>query len=198
MNFARFDLLPAELRAAAYYRDLNDGEILFTQHDRAEAIFVLEVGGILLLNYIEDGGQVNHYTVKAGELFAELVLFKDVYLCTAIATATSRVLVLPKQPFLDAIAQSPELTQTLMAHLAQRLHESKILLELRGMRSARKRVLHYLRLLIQADEKTIVLDRPLKDIAADLGLTPEALSRALTQLQNGGEITRQQRKITVC
>ena len=198
MNFTRFDLLPAELRAAAYYRDLNDGEILFTQHDRAEAIFVLEVGGILLLNYIEDGGQVNHYTVKAGELFAELVLFKDVYLCTAIATATSRVLVLPKQPFLKAIAQSPELTQTLMAHLAQRLHESKILLELRGMRSARKRVLHYLRLLIQPDQKTILLDRPLKDIAADLGLTPEALSRALTQLQNGGEITRQQRKITVC
>ena len=198
MNFARFDLLPAELRAAAYYRDLKDGEILFTQHDRAEAIFMLEVGGILLLNYIEDGGQVNHYTVKAGELFAELILFKDVYLCTAIATATSRVLVLPKQPFLRAIAQSPELTQTLMAHLAQRLHESKILLELRGIRSARKRVLHYLRLLIQADEKTIVLDRPLKDIAADLGLTPEALSRALTQLQNGGEITRQQRKITVC
>ena len=139
MNFARFDLLPAALKAAAYYRDLNDGEILFTQHDRAEAIFVLEVGGILLLNYIEDGGQVNHYTVKAGELFAELILFKDVYLCTAIATATARVLVLPKQPFLRAIAQSPELTQTLMAHLAQRLHESKILLELRGMRSARKR-----------------------------------------------------------
>ena len=198
MNFAQFDRLPAELRAVAYYRDLKDGEILFTQNDRAAAIFMLEVGSILLLNYIEDGGQVNQYTVKAGELFAELILFKDVYLCTAIATATSRVLVLPKQPFLDAIAQSPELTQTLMAHLAQRLHESKILLELRGMRSARKRVLHYLRLLIQADEKTIVLDRPLKDIAADLGLTPEALSRALTQLQNGGEITRQQRKITVC
>ena len=198
MNFAQFDRLPAELRAVAYYRDLKDGEILFTQNDRAAAIFMLEVGSILLLNYIEDGGQVNQYTVKAGELFAELILFKDVYLCTAIATATARVLVLPKQPFLDAIAQSPELTQTLMAHLAQRLHESKILLELRGMRSARKRVLHYLRLLIQADEKTIVLDRPLKDIAADLGLTPEALSRALTQLQNGGEITRQQRKITVC
>ena len=136
MNFVQFDQLPTELKSVAYYRDLNDGEILFTQHDRAEAIFMLEVGGILLLNYIEDGGQVNHYTVKAGELFAELILFKDVYLCTAIATATSRVLVLPKQPFLKAIAQSPELTQTLMAHLAQRLHESKILLELRGMRSA--------------------------------------------------------------
>ena len=58
--------------------------------------------------------------------------------------------------FLSAIAQSPELTQTLMAHLAQRLHESKILLELRGIRSAQKRVLHYLRLLIQPNENTIV------------------------------------------
>jgi CRP/FNR family transcriptional regulator, dissimilatory nitrate respiration regulator len=43
-----------------------------------------------------------------------------------------------------------------------------------------------------------MLDRPLKDIAGDLGLTPEALSRALAHLQKVGEITRNQRKITFC
>ncbi|NJL56178.1 winged helix-turn-helix domain-containing protein [bacterium] len=38
-------------------------------------------------------------------------------------------------------------------------------------------------------------DRPLKDIAADLGITPETLSRALTKLERDGAITRQQNAI---
>jgi CRP/FNR family transcriptional regulator, dissimilatory nitrate respiration regulator len=198
MNFSQLNQLPAVLKAAVYSRDLSNGEILFTQNDRAEAIFMLKSGSILLLNYTEDGQQVNHYTAREGELFAELVLFKDVYLCTAIANRPSRVLVLPKQPFLKGLEQSPELAEAFMAQLAQRLHESKILLELRSIRSAPKRVLHYLRLLPQTDEKAVILDRPLKDIAGDLGLTPEAFSRALSQLQKAGKISRDRRKITFC
>jgi CRP/FNR family transcriptional regulator, dissimilatory nitrate respiration regulator len=167
MNFLQLNQLPAVLKSTVYSRDLSNGEILFTQGDQAEAIFVLESGSILLLNYTEDGQQVNHYTVREKELFAELVLFKEVYLCTAIANRPSWVLVLPKQPFLEALKQSPELAEAFMAQLAERLHECKLLLEL-------------------------------KDIAGDLGLTPEALSRALAHLQKVGEITRNQRKITFC
>jgi CRP/FNR family transcriptional regulator, dissimilatory nitrate respiration regulator len=198
MNFLQLNQLPAVLKSTVYSRDLSNGEILFTQGDQAEAIFVLESGSILLLNYTEDGQQVNHYTVREKELFAELVLFKEVYLCTAIANRPSRVLVLPKQPFLEALKQSPELAEAFMAQLAERLHECKLLLELRSIRSAEKRVLHYLRLLAQSNETTVMLDRPFKDIAGDLGLTPEALSRALAHLQKVGEITRNQRRITFC
>jgi CRP/FNR family transcriptional regulator, dissimilatory nitrate respiration regulator len=198
MNFLQLNQLPAVLNSAAYFCDLYNGEILFTQGDRSEAIFVLESGSILLLNYTENGQQVNHYTVREKELFAELVLFKEVYLCTAIANRPTRVLVLPKEAFLKALKLSPELAEAFMAQLAERLHECKLLLELRSIRSAQKRVLHYLRLLAQSNETTVVLDRPLKDIAGDLGLTPEALSRALAHLQKVGEITRNQRKITFC
>lgn len=198
MNFLQLNQLPTALKSAVYYRDLKKGEILFTQSHQAESIFMLESGSILLLNYTGDGQQVNHYTAKEGELFAELVLFKDVYLCTAIANSPSQVLVLPKQPFLNALNQSSELAEAFMAQLAERLHESKLLLELRSIRPAYRRVLHYLRLRTPVNETAVILDRPLKDIAGDLGLTPEALSRALAQLQKAGEITREQRMITFC
>jgi CRP-like cAMP-binding protein len=197
MNFLQLNQLPPELQAIATVRDLATGHILFSQREPAAAIFILVSGRIQLVNYTEDGQQVHHYNVKAGESFAEVALFNDVYVCTAIANTSSQVLVLPKQPFLMALRQHPDLAETFMARLAHRLHESKILLELRSIRSAQKRVMHYLQSNVQSDGITVTIDRPLKEIAEDLGLTPEALSRALTQLHQGGKINRSKRKVTL-
>ena len=178
-------------------RDLADGQVLFAQHEPAEAIFILESGCIQLLNYTEEGQQINHYRVSAGEGFDEVALFYEHYVCTAIAHGPSRVLILPKQPYLMALKTDPNLAEACMALLAQRLHENKILLELRSIRSARQRVLHYLRLHVQSDRVTVHFDCPLKEIADDLGLTPEALSRTLAQLHKEGLINRMKRKITL-
>ena len=81
--------------------------------------------------------------------------------------------------------------------IGHRLHSTKIILELRSIRSARERVLHYLRLTIPPEEGSIVLDQPLKNIAFDLGLSLEVLSRTLAQLVKEGVISRQKRRITL-
>ncbi len=197
MNFSQLNQLPPELQAIATIKDLATGHILFAQHEEAEAIFILVSGRIRLIHYTEDGQQIHHYSVKAGESFAEVALFNEVYGCTAIANASSQVLALPKQPFLIALRQHPDLAETFMERLAYRLHESKILLELRSIRSAQKRVLRYLQLNVQTDDITVTLDRPLKEIAEDLGLTPESLSRALKNLHREGIVDRMQRKVTL-
>lgn len=198
MILLQLNQLPAELQAIVSSKNLAAGQILFAQHELAEAVFIVESGYIGLVSYTLEGKQINHYSVRAGESFAEVALFNERYVCTAIAYAPSRVWVLPKQPFLLALKQHPDLSAAFMEQLARRLHENKILLELRSIRSARRRVLHYLQLKVQPDGVTIHLDRSLKNIADDLGLTPEALSRALKQLQQEGEITRGKRKITLC
>jgi CRP/FNR family transcriptional regulator, dissimilatory nitrate respiration regulator len=197
MNGLLINQLPAAFQALVLDKDLAAGQILFNQHDPAEGVFILQSGHIQLLNYTEDGHQVNHYGVQPGESFAEVALFYEHYLCTAIATTPARVLIVPKQPYLLALQSYPEVTMTFMAQLAERLHQSKILLELRSIRSAQKRVLHYLQLNVHLDGNTVNLDRPLKAIASDLGLTPEALSRALKQLDQEGMISRNKRKVTL-
>jgi CRP/FNR family transcriptional regulator, dissimilatory nitrate respiration regulator len=197
MNSSQLNWLTSELSAFTYSIELAPGEILFTQTELAEAVFMVESGCILLFNYTEDGHRIKHYSARAGELFAELMLFHDTYLCTAIADTRSRVLVFPKQPFLTALKHSPELTELLMFQLATRLHESKMLLEVRSIRSAHRRVLHYLQLLTPPQSDTLILDRPLKDIALDVGLTPEALSRSLKYLQETGVISRSQREVKI-
>lgn len=195
MNLSQLNLLPAELQAMISCKNLAAGQILFAQNQPVDAVYILKSGHIQLLNYTEDGQQINHYSVKPGESFAEVALFYEHYVCTAIAHVSSQVLVLPKQPYLNALRSNPEVAEAFMVRLAQRLHESKILLELRSIRSAQKRVLHYLYLNAQSDGMTVNLNFPLKEIADDLGLTPEALSRSLKQLHQEGIISRMKRKV---
>ncbi|MBE9213476.1 Crp/Fnr family transcriptional regulator [Plectonema cf. radiosum LEGE 06105] len=187
--------LPKNLLAAMTHHNLADGEILFYQNEVANAVFVVDYGCIKLIHYIDDGTTVNHYAVKPGEYFAEVALFNETYVCSAIAKNLTRVISFPKQLFLDALHSDANLSRKFTEQLARRLHQTKLLLELRGIRSARDRFLHYLQVMIPPDQTTLDLEQPLKDVASDIGITPEALSRVLSQLQNEGILTRFKRKI---
>jgi CRP-like cAMP-binding protein len=195
MDSFKPEQLPMDLQTLIEYRDLADRQVLFHKGELAQAAFWLESGQVKLLHHTVDGQAVNHYRIQAGESFAEVALFLKVYDCTAIAEAPSRVALLPKQPFLSALRQHPDLTEALMAQLAWRLHQIKILLELRSIRSARDRVLQYLLLSIESGQTCVKLDQPLRGIAEDLMLTPEAISRALSQLEEERIISRQRRII---
>ena len=63
-------------------------------------------------------------------------------------------------------------------------------LERRNIHSARDRVRHFLSLNVGADGHTVDLPGTLKELAADLGLTHEALYRTLARMQADGEIER--------
>jgi CRP/FNR family transcriptional regulator, dissimilatory nitrate respiration regulator len=190
------ELIPESVSRRVTYENLVTGQTLFLENDPAQAFFVLESGQIKLLHYTESGQIVQHYRIFAGESFAEVTLFNDRYLCTAIAEAPSRVVIFPKQPFLEALQQDLHLSSRMIEQLARRLHQTKTLITTRSIRSARDRVLHYLRVIVPPNTKNLILDRPLKDIASDIGISPEVLSRTLRQLKNEGLLIKVGRKIT--
>ncbi|MBD2080190.1 Crp/Fnr family transcriptional regulator [Leptolyngbya sp. FACHB-17] len=197
MNFSDFDQLPAALQTVVTQQTLTIGQPLFHKGEPAEAVYAIQFGRIRLLHYTENGQIVNHYQVNPGELCAELVLFIDAYACSAIVEEPTQVLVFPKQAFLTALQQDSDLATAFMAQLAYRLHLTKTMLEVRGIRSARERVLHYLRFVIPTNQNSVCLEQPLKSIAFDLGISPEVLSRTLTQLETEGVILRDKRRITM-
>lgn len=63
-------------------------------------------------------------------------------------------------------------------------------MELRNIRSARDRVLQYLRLRAGIHGRSIVIEGQLQDIAAEIGMTREALYRTLAALETEGHLTR--------
>lgn len=194
MTLAQF---PPEVQQAATHATLRAGQILFQQGEPTEAVFLLTSGRFRLVSFTESQ-VVIHYFVEAGELFAETALHYDHYGCTALADAPAQVVALPKRLFLQALRQSPDLSEAYLAHLTRRFQGVKNLLELRSIRAAGDRLLHYLRQRTQPPQRTLQLDRPLKYYASELGMTPEGFSRTLTRLAAAGAITRKQRSITLC
>jgi DNA-binding phage protein len=63
-------------------------------------------------------------------------------------------------------------------------------MELRNIRSARDRVLQYLRLRADLHGRTVAIEGQLQDIAAETGMTREALYRTLAALEAEGHLTR--------
>ncbi|MBD1859339.1 Crp/Fnr family transcriptional regulator [Leptolyngbya boryana CZ1] len=195
MIFLDVEELLSHFRSIVTYQDLALGDYLFYQNDPAHSIFALQSGTIRLLHYTNEGQEIDHYRVHAGEIFAEIALFKESYVCTAIVEEPARVARFPKSEFWPALQQDPALSSAFMELLAHRLHQTKIMLEIRGIRSTRERILHYLRYMADSGKEIMQFHRSMRVIAQDLGVSPESLSRTLKQLQKEGIITRTKRMI---
>ena len=184
------DWLPAAIRERSRVRDLAAGEALFRQGDKALAIFEIEHGRLRLIRNTVAGHPVVLHTARAGELFAEAALFASNYHCDAVAAAASRVRIYPKRELLAAFRAEPALSERFIALLAHQIVALRARLEERNIRSARERVLHHLALATGPDGRTMPLEGTLMDLAAEIGLTHEALYRTLAALEKEGAIRR--------
>ncbi|MGL5944201.1 MAG: Crp/Fnr family transcriptional regulator [Waterburya sp.] len=195
MNLSVPDSLPSQLRDGASYQNLATGQILFHQRDPADYIFAVEVGRIRLVGYTCEGNLVVYQIIRAKESFAESALFMERYHCNAVVEVPSRIICYPKTIVLEVLQNNPNLALILLQRLDRKNQSLKKLLELRSIRSARDRLLQYLLFSVSQGETTILFDRAYKDIANELGLSPETLYRTLAELEREEIITRQGRQI---
>src|SRR5215471_5034617 len=94
--------LPQALKDGAKVRDLADGEYLFRQGDRANAIYEIERGRLTMVRYTTDSRAVIVHTARQGQLFAEAALFAQTYHCDGITAGDTRVRVYLKEKLLAA------------------------------------------------------------------------------------------------
>ena len=187
--------LPASLEAGSVIRLLAPDELLFRQGDPAAAIYKLESGRLRLIRRTVDDHLVILHTARRGEFFAEAPLFADAYHCDAIAAAPSSVRVYSKEVVKEALRTDPALAEEFMARLAHQLQELRTRMELRNIRSARERVLQYLRLRAGFHGRSIAIEGQLQDIAAEIGMTREVLYRTMAALETEGHLTRTEKAI---
>jgi CRP/FNR family transcriptional regulator, dissimilatory nitrate respiration regulator len=196
MDLLTLDDLPPDLRSAIATHELVSEQILFRQGDCASDLFIVKTGRLKVVRRTSAHRSVTLQIARPSESFGEAALVSDFYPYTAIAEMTSQVVAYPQQVLLSALPQHPDLVEDLMTRLVRKNLALIMQLELRDIRSAHWRVLHYLRYLTKPDHPQLIsFDRPLKNIAIDLGLAPATLSRALTQLEREGMIIREQNSI---
>jgi CRP-like cAMP-binding protein len=176
-------------------RELAAGEALFRQGDPIFAVYVVQTGIVRLLRHLEDGSSVLLHRARAGESFAEASLWAKAYHCDGVAEGPTVVTVIPKRSLLEALQGNPGASLALARALAGQVRTLRSRLELRNVRSARQRVLAWLCLQADGSPPSLTLDRPWTQIADEIGLTHEAIYRALAELQAEGLIQRDQRRI---
>jgi CRP-like cAMP-binding protein len=170
-------------------RRLSAGSLLLRQGEKSVGMFFLTSGRLRMQRITPDGGMVTLHVVRPGETFAEASLFADSYQCDIIAESDAAVWLYPKVDLTRRLRENPDSLWELTSGLARSLHGMRLRYELKQIRSAPERVLQYLRL---RDDGTGVYHASgtLKEMASELGLTHEALYRALATLERQKHISR--------
>lgn len=184
------DWLSANVRAAGIERSLERGQVLFRSGQRTVGLYEIVSGRIRLVRFDRSGRESILHRAEAGDTIAEASLFSSTYKCDAIAATEARVRLYPKAVILAEFDRKPKTARAFMARLAQQVMNLRTRLEQRNIHSARDRVRHFLALNAGADGRTVALGGTLKELAADLGLTHEALYRTVARMEADGEIKR--------
>ena len=189
--------MPPGARAAATDRELAAGRHLFRRGSQTIGLFEVISGRIRLTRVDRSGNELVLHVAGPGEALAEASLFSSHYHCDAIASTDARVRLYPKREVLAGFERDPKSTKLFANALAQSVMNLRTRLEQRNIRSARHRIRHFLKLNVGPDGRTIELRDTLKGLAAELGLTPEALYRTLAGLERSGEIKRNAHSIVL-
>lgn len=183
--------LSAAVRAGAVDRKVPAGRALFRAGDKTVGFYEVLRGKLRLVRYDRSGREAILQAASVGDTLAEASLYASTYHCDAIATTEALVRLYPKTLFLVELKRDPKLAQSFTAMLARQVMDLRTDLERRNIHSARDRVRHFLALNVGGDRCTVTLPGTLKDLAADLGLTHEALYRTLANMTADGEIRRE-------
>jgi CRP-like cAMP-binding protein len=173
------------------------GEPLFRRDDAAVGIFEVEEGRVRLCRFDPSGREVLLHLAGPGGLLAEASLFSRTYQCDAIAATNARVRLYPRRALLAEFRSNPRAAQAFAASLAHELMSLRTRLELRNIRSASDRLQSWLALNAGHDGRTVTLKGSVKDLATELGLTHEALYRAVARLVAEGKIVRHEGTIVL-
>lgn len=165
----------------AFERPVGKAEVLFAQ-DEPGAAFYLLIRGAVKLYRAEDGREVIIRMVRAGEMFGEAVLFgPERYPVYAEAIRPSRVIGVPRSPLLRLL-DDHDFRDEFIAALIGRLRYLVDHIHVLSLPRLEDRFLRFLELRYGRRERyDLAVSR--KDVAATLGVTPEAFSRLLSRME---------------
>ena len=163
-------------------RVLDAGETLFRQGDSTRGLFYLMTGVIELRRITEAGHAALMFRATAGNTLAEASLFHNHYHCTAIATARSELVECSREAILERYETDVKFALAMSKRLATQVQQTRMRLELLSIRSAEERV-------YRAVVEGLLCDSA-KSLANEIGLSAEAVYRALSVLSSKGRIRK--------
>ncbi|MGH9402385.1 MAG: Crp/Fnr family transcriptional regulator [Terriglobia bacterium] len=185
-------------------RRLAREEILFSEGDPCEGLFVVQSGAIKVFKMADSGREQVIGIDRAGSTVAELPLFDGGnYPASAAALEDSTLLFLPKREFLLLVRQNSEVAFSVIRTLAWRFRYLTTLVEELSLKEVSHRLARFLRdrALRDGVRTRRGIEFPLQEtnqeIAAEIGTVRDLVSRNLRRFVDRGIIRLELRRVIV-
>lgn len=175
----RYTLIP--LFAGSRSLDLAAGEAVFLTGQQVEMIYMLRAGRVQLQRHTTHGVRLILQDAGPETVLAEASAFSELYHCDAVVTEPATLAALPKPVFIAALRNNPDLALAWSAMLARSVQAARVRAEIRSLPKVAERLDSWL------DEGHALPEKGRwQDVAAELGVTREALYRELARRRTGG------------
>lgn len=196
-----------ELRRLAGHcvvRFLSKEELLFTEGDPCEGMYVVQSGAIKLFKMADTGREQVLVIERAGSTVGELPVFDGGNLpASAAALEDSSLLFLPKREFLELCRRNSEVAFAVIRSLAWRFRYMASLVEELSLKEVSHRLARFLRdRALTAGTRTrrgieFPLEESNQQIAAEIGTVRDLVSRNLRRLVDRKIIKMERRRVIV-
>lgn len=167
------------------FQDVRDtglapGETLFAVGEDIVDIFMVRSGRVHLQRHTTHGAMMVLQNAAPGVVVAEASAYSSRYHCDAVAVQESVVAGLPKACFLSALADDPALAASWSALLAHSVQMARLRSEIRSLPRVADRLDVWL-----GEGNSLPKKGRWQNVAAELGVTREALYRELSRRRIG-------------
>ena len=177
-----------EIAEIASSRSFEKGEMVYRAGDKGGTLFVLHTGRAKLFRLNVNGKEQVLRLVEPGEFFGELSLFSSLPLTdNAQVLEATTMCTLQGERLKELMAKYASIAFKVMDELSRRLEKAENRIEDISFSSVTKRVTDTLLDMSQGKEE-ILLPMTKGDLASQLGMSQETLSRKLAALQEEGLI----------
>ena len=192
-------LLGKEIYASGQVKSFPAGSIILNINDYVKSIPIVLSGSIKVIQTDEDGREILLYYIKPSESCIMSVLAglnENTSKIKAVVEEDAELLLIPVTKASEWIQKFPEWTDFIFALYQKRFEELLDVVNAVAFQKVDVRLLHLLRQkssLFQSREISVTHQQ----LANELGITREAVSRVLKQMENEKLLTMTRNKITL-
>ena len=178
---------------------LDDGQMLFNQADKVTAFYLVLNGKIKLFRMSPDGQEKIIEIVKAGQVFAEALMFTSQadYPVSSAALTETTIIGINAKKFHEMLWDSTATCLLLLGDMSLRLRGLISEIDKLTLHNGTCRVASYLIQEITDGKTEIELDIAKNIIAARLSIKPETFSRIIKSLKDQDILSIQGNCITI-
>lgn len=167
------------------------GEIVFHEGQPVSGVYLISEGCIQLVRMAPTGKEIVIKTCETSEIFAEAALIKGgTYPVSANVVQDSVLFRIPKADFMGLLRLESFRTDFEVGLMLRVRYLTERIASLTGCESS-ERLFHFLRE-HYGEKDTYQITIAKKDIAAEIGVTPEVFSRLIRRLTDDGTIEWQE------